>query len=210
MGSLEDALLGAYEAPDEIPDIPEEAFKDPAARQQVFHRFRIQNAQQAVWALRKIAKIRQLKAEAQALAEAEIAKIQQWLEQELARLDKEERWFTSLLHVYHLDVLDKDPNCKTIRLPGGVLSLRAQQPEFIRNNNVLLAWLKESGLTDFVRVTEEPDWASLKKHVEARGGMAVFVKTGEVVGGVTVRPRPPQFRVTIEGIDKHAATDSSD
>jgi len=203
MSSLEDVLLSEYEAPEEVPD-------DDDQRQQLAQRFRIQDTQQAIWALRKIIRIRRQRDAVFADADAQIAKIRDWVQAETARLDREERWFTSLLHVFHLDLLREEPKRKTIKLPGGRLSLRAQQPKFERDDVTLIAWLKDNNLTQFVRVVEEPDWAELKKRIETRAEIAIYADTGEVVPGVTVYQRPLLFKVTTEEVGKGATTDSPD
>lgn len=190
MSALEEFLLSVYPEPDEIPEAEEE-------QQAVRERFRIHDDSQAVWALRKIRRIREAVAAKQALAQAEIERIQAWLESETKSLEREEKFFEGLLAEYHAGLMAQDPGHKTHKLPGGRLHWRAQQPEFQRDDAKLLAWLKGRGLNEFMEIIEKPKWSELKKTVRVAGAHVV-TDDGELVEGVAVVDRPPKFSVTLE------------
>lgn len=81
-----------------------------------------------------------------------------------------------------------------MRLPHGVLKVRAQAPEFERDEERLLEWLDARGMGEFVRTKREPDWQKLKPLLAATpGGAVVVADTGEIVEGVRAVPRPPRF-----------------
>ncbi|NPV53774.1 MAG: hypothetical protein HPY71_09665 [Firmicutes bacterium] len=153
--SLEDVLLGAYEGPDEIPESEEE---EAPLRE----RFRIQDDAQANWAVRKIAQTRQELATAEALAHQEIERVERWLADRRREAERTERFFTALLMEYFIPKFAIDPRRKAVKLPSGTVQVRQQQPEFRRNDAVLLAWLKDHGRSDLINVTESPKWAELK------------------------------------------------
>lgn len=189
--ALEDALEAAYTVPE-----------TEEARQQ----FRVENLDQAGWAVRKYARIERRREELRQTAELEIARIQSWLRGEEEKLDREAGFFMNLLADYHRRILEADPKAKTIKLPHGTLQMRAQQPEFKRDDAKLLQFLKaDAARVEFVRVKEEPNWSEFKKrllviHAENSGdGQAHVIDgvTGEIVPGVVAEIRPPQFSIKL-------------
>lgn len=190
--TLEEVLLGAYETPEEIPESEEE---------QVYlkERFHIKDDGQANWAVRKIAQARRQLAEAEALAQSEIDRIQQWLQGQKREAERTEGFFTALLWEYFLPKFATDPRRKTIKLPSGTLQVRQLPPEFKRDDAALLKWLKEHEMMEFVETKEMPRWADLKSQVQV-SGRHVVTQGGEIVEGVEVIPRPPLFRVITEEV----------
>ena len=160
--------------------------------------FIIDDDQKANWALRKIRQLQEKRKANIQLAEAEIERINTWLKEVNGDLEQSIDYFTGLLEGYHRQVLEQDPKAKTIKLPYGKLKMRAQQPEFIRDNDKLLSWLKQSNKTDYIVVKESPDWAQLKKTLQVAGNALVDTETGEVVEGVEVVEREPKFSVEVE------------
>ena len=80
-------------------------------------------------------------------------------------------------------------------LPGGKLVLKAQQPEYERDEEKLVAWLKKNDLGGMVKVKETANWAELKKTLKADGDCMVTTD-GEVVPGIKVIEREPKFTAT--------------
>lgn len=192
MTSLEEYLLESYEAPEDLDDTENQ-------------RFRIQDDNQADWALRKIARARQDMKEAEETAAMEIEKINRWLDGQRDESLRTERFFTALLQEYYEPRFMTNPDKKTYKLPSGKVQRRTQQPLFDRDNEALLAWLKQRGMTDYVEVKETPKWGELKQQVQVVGEHVVIKDgplKGEIIDGVEVVHRPPTFRVvTTEGDD---------
>lgn len=192
MTSLEEYLLESYEAPEDLDDTENQ-------------RFRIQDDNQADWALRKIARARQDMKEAEETAAMEIEKINRWLDGQRDESLRTERFFTALLQEYYEPRFMTNPDKKTYKLPSGKVQRRTQQPQFDRDNEALLAWLKQREMTDYIEVKETPKWGELKQQVQVVGEHVVIKDgplKGEIVDGVEVVHRPPTFRVvTTEGDD---------
>lgn len=192
MASLEEYLLDSYETPENIDDIENQ-------------RFRIKDDNQADWALRKIARARQDMKEAEETAAIEIEKINRWLDGQRDESLRTERFFTALLQEYYEPRFMTNPDKKTYKLPSGKVQRRTQQPQFDRDNEALLAWLKQRGMTDYIEVKETPKWGELKQQVQVVGEHVVIKDgplKGEIIDGVEVVHRPPIFRVvTTEGDD---------
>lgn len=87
--------------------------------------------------------------------------------------------------------------------PGGKLMFKKQEPEYKRDEDTVIAWLKESGNEQFVKVKEELDWSALKAACGTVNGQLIAGETvnedGEivqvVVPGVEVVEREPKFVV---------------
>lgn len=192
MTSLEEYLLESYEAPEDLDDTENQ-------------RFRIQDDNQADWALRKIARARQDMKEAEETAAMEIEKINRWLDGQRDESLRTERFFTALLQEYYEPRFMTNPDKKTYKLPSGKVQRRTQQPQFDRDNEALLAWLKQREMTDYIEVKETPKWGELKQQVQVVGEHVVIKDgplKGEIIDGVEVVHRPPIFRVvTTEGDD---------
>ena len=192
MTSLEEYLLESYEAPEDLDDTENQ-------------RFRIQDDNQADWALRKIARARQDMKEAEETAAMEIEKINRWLDGQRDESLRTERFFTALLQEYYEPRFMTNPDKKTYKLPSGKVQRRTQQPLFDRDNEALLAWLKQREMTDYIEVKESPKWGELKQQVQVVGEHVVIKDgplKGEIIDGVEVVHRPPTFRViTSEGDD---------
>ncbi|HQE04583.1 MAG TPA: host-nuclease inhibitor Gam family protein [Bacillota bacterium] len=192
MTSLEEYLLESYEAPEDLDDTENQ-------------RFRIQDDNQADWALRKIARARQDMKEAEETAAMEIEKINRWLDGQRDESLRTERFFTALLQEYYEPRFMTNPDKKTYKLPSGKVQRRTQQPQFDRDNEALLAWLKQREMTDYIEVKESPKWGELKQQVQVVGEHVVIKDgplKGEIIDGVEVVHRPPTFRVvTTEGDD---------
>jgi hypothetical protein len=158
--------------------------------------FRITDQGGAIWAMRKIKSINARLVETKATATAEISRIREWAQAEEEKADRKRAFFEYLLKDYAERLRAEDPKFKTLKLPHGKIAFRKQSPEFIRENDKLLAWIK-ANRPEFVRVKEEPDWSSLKKEVAVAGEQAVDAN-GEIIEGVTVVTRPDKFIVEVE------------
>ncbi|NTW04556.1 MAG: hypothetical protein HGA27_00375 [Peptococcaceae bacterium] len=163
--------------------------------------FRIENTEMAVWALRKVCKIENSRNESRSAAQTEIDRIKTWLADEEERADQNRGYFEMLLEDYHRRILLEDPRAKTIKLPHGELQMRAQQPEFTKDDEVLLAWAKENH-PEFIIVppTPEPklDWPGLKKTAHILNEQIVDPATGEIIPGISVVERPAKFTIKLK------------
>lgn len=84
-------------------------------------------------------------------------------------------------------------------LPGGKLILKQQGPEYERDENALLPWMKENGYGGLVKVKESVNWSELKKELrETPDGTAMMTGDGEIVPGIRVEQREPKFTVDLK------------
>ncbi len=177
-----------------------EAYRE-ARQEQEREGFVVDDAQKANWALRKIKQLEAKKKENTTLADEEVAVIRDWEREENGKLQQDIDFFTSLLERYHRDLYAQDPDIKTIKMPNGQMKMRVQQPEFRRDDKVLLDWIKNEWVpavqAQYVRTTEKPDWRELKGYLEVAGDRMVDPESGQVVEGIEVVEREPKFSVEV-------------
>lgn len=179
-----------------IKNAPFEGLPEGAAGEQ---KFRIETKDQANWALRKIAAIERERTEAKASAQLETVRIQEWVAGEEKQADQAREYLDYLLEDYHRRLLAENPKAKTIRLIHGELQLRAQQPEFIRDEKSLLTWA-DKNRPEFVKRAPKLEWGELKKVLKFEKGKAIDPVSGEVVTAITVLERPAKFNIKLTGV----------
>lgn len=166
--------------------------------------WRIKDDLQADWAIEKIKALKAEYARKEKVAQAKIRQIQDWLEQQKRQADSSIAFFESKLREYFetLDekALKKSKTQLSYSLPAGKLILKQQQPKYVVDNEKLLEWLKQSGKTQYIRIKEEPDWASLKKSTTVIVDRIVD-ENGEIVDGVKVIEQAPKFVVKTDEED---------
>lgn len=153
----------------------------------------------AQWALDKIRQARAKRDEFVEWYKSKIAEVEAQTEYETGNLER-------MLSDYFKTVLHKKTKTQeSYSLPGGKLILKIQNPEFKRDDKKAVAWLKENGFSQYVKIKEELDWSSLKDASETVNGQIVcgekITEDGEiiplVVDGINVIEREPKFVVEV-------------
>jgi len=170
MAELDNVLLEAYHEPEQ---------------EEERERFCLTDENMANWALRKIAKARAEYEEAAQVAEAEVKRIDDWLEGRKRELEHTEEFFGGLLAAYYLPQHMDNPRQKTFKLPAGQVQIRKQQPDYVRDDEALLAWLKGNDMAEFVQTIEKIKWSELKKTLKQNGDSMISAD-GEIVEGIRV------------------------
>lgn len=160
--------------------------------------FVVDSPDKANWALRKIRALRAKQDEAREIAEAEFQRVGDWLEQQTDGIAENISFFESLLEQYHIQEIANDPKAKTIKLPHGTLQMRAQQPEFIRDDEQIREWVEANRKPYLIPQPARLDWAGLKQDLSVVDNFAIDKETGEPVPGITVEHRPPKFSVKVD------------
>lgn len=78
--------------------------------------------------------------------------------------------------------------------PLGKLVLKKQAPEYKRDDEKVIAWLKKNNGGEFIKVEENLDWAALKK-VSTVVGKTIVNEDGVIIPGVEVIEREDKFTV---------------
>lgn len=127
-------------------------------------------------------------AEAQATADEEVQRIENWLRDMDEKASRERSFFEGLLRNYMEGLRRDDPKLKTLKLPGGELTFRKQQAEYSYDEALLLPWAKHH-LKEAVQVKESILKSVVKDYVN---------ETGEALPGVRIDARPDKFTVKVE------------
>lgn len=154
--------------------------------------FIVDNDQKAEWAARKIREARQ---DTKAWTE--------YYEQQLSAIrranEETEAYFAALLADYFETVPHKATKTQeSYSLPSCKLVLKAQQPEFNRDEAVLCDYLDKKGRDDLVKITRRADWAALKKMLNVMKDGTCVDADGEVVEGVQAFSRQPEFKIEMK------------
>lgn len=167
---------------------------------EVRERFVVDNDMKAEWCLNKIRKIRN----EQKREIDELQRQMQFYQDQMDAVTKQAQseidFFESMLRGYFADRTDSGfaKESKTqisYKLPSGKLILKHPQPEFVRQDDELIGWLKKNA-SQFIKVKETPDWAELKKTVTINGENVV-TKDGEIIPGVKVVESEDKFVVEV-------------
>ena len=150
--------------------------------------YEISDQSGAIWALREIKMIEQRRQEAKETAMNEADKIMKWYEQVSQKADNEREYFDGLLLGYMNRLRQEDPKLKTVKLPGGELRVRKQQPRFEYDDEAVMAWA-EQWLPQVIQTKRAISRQDVKQYIK---------DTGEVVPGVTVSDAPDKFSVEVE------------
>ena len=161
--------------------------------------WKVENDLSADWCLDKI---REAKAEYnrfEMVANAKIEQIQAALMAQKEKMDSEVGYFEYKLREYFngLSNIKATKTQATYNLPSGKLLLKQKGPEFIQDDVKLVKWLENNKLNQLVKIKKSPDWATLKKDVSIVNNKVVSTYTGEIVEGVTVLERDPEFKVEV-------------
>lgn len=154
--------------------------------------FIVDNDQKAEWAARKIREARQ-----------DTQKWTEYYERQLSAIrranEDTEAYFAALLADYFETVPHKATKTQeSYSLPSCKLVLKAQQPEFNRDEAVLCDYLDKKGRDDLVKITRRADWAALKKMLKVMEDGTCVDADGEVVEGVQAFIRQPEFKVEMK------------
>ena len=153
--------------------------------------FTVDNDQKAEWAARKIREARQ-----------DTQKWTEYYERQLSAIrranEDTEAYFAALLADYFETVPHKATKTQeSYSLPSCKLVLKAQQPEFNRDEAMLCDYLDKKGRDDLVKITRRADWAALKKTLKVMEDGTCVDADGEIVEGVTVYETPGIFTVDV-------------
>lgn len=159
--------------------------------------FVVDTDEKANWALRKIKQAQQKQEEINALAVAEIDKIESWNKSEKEKVQRDIDYFQGLLAYYAVKKREEDPKFKSQKLPNGRIKFVKKQPKLNYDNQAVIEYLKNNERTDLIRVKEEPSKSDIKKAFVINEDKLIDPDTGEVVEGVTVEHLEDEFKVEV-------------
>lgn len=161
-------------------------------------RFVIDSEDKANWALRKIAEHEGHLNNANELAQKEIDKIENWFKQIKEQKQNQIEHLQSMLAEYAIKQREKDPKFKSLKLPNGRFGFRKRPDKWNYDDEKLLESLKQSEMTDLIKVEEKVNKRDLRKVLEVVNGKVLNPETGEFIDGVSIEEQGESFNVAVE------------
>lgn len=160
--------------------------------------FRVDNDAKAEWALRKLARIRHRQQANQELADAEIQRVKEWLEDVQHPLTNDAAYFEGILTDYAI-VQRQEDDRKTISLPHGKLrSTERKAGVEISDAKALTEWAIENH-PDIVETRQTVPKSSLNAISGVLDGEPRDVDTGLRIPGVEAVPGRVTVTIATEG-----------
>ena len=143
--------------------------------------------QKAAWAMDKIREARKDRDMWVAWYKQKIAEIEEQTDANTANLEHKLReYFQTVPH-------KKTKTQESYQFPGGKLTLKQQEPEYKRDADTVIAWLKANKGEQFIKIKEELDWSNLKK--------ACGVADGKLIAGETVTEDGEIIQIVVDGVE---------
>lgn len=150
--------------------------------------------------------LRQLKA-----AEDQYDRMKSWYDHQIQNLkdirDRTRIWAETVLRPYMDMVPATGKKIRSYEMPGGVMKLAKQDPEFEVDDEKLVPWLEANKMGDFVQVKKEAKWGEFKKTLPKNksgeiqmiangdGTADLLSADGEVIPGITAKIREDKFSI---------------
>lgn len=135
-------------------------------------------------------------------AEDQYDRMSAWYKAQTQKLkdirDRTRAWAEACLRPYMEMVPTTGKKIRSYEMPGGVMKLAKQDPEYVVNDDELVPWLKQQKRDDLIKVTEEARWGELKKEIQIKvleDGRIGDNNTGEIIPGVTATIREDKFSI---------------
>jgi phage host-nuclease inhibitor protein Gam len=159
--------------------------------------FAITNDSQANFFLRRLDEIRNEKDKINNTCNTEIEKfcqrVNDFRARELKTLENTEDFFTTLLESYARHQL-MDSNKKSLKLPFGTLSFKKSQPKYVYDDEIVMNFIKDNNLSEFIRTKEEINKKDLKSALNISED-GIITLNGKAMEGITITPGEEKFNV---------------
>lgn len=182
----------------EFEDLIGQAEEQPEVREKL-EKWRIENDSQATWAMKKLREVLKKQDEQVAIAENEIAVIQQWLDAAKRRHEWTIRYFEGVLGDYARR--QREQGVKTVSTPFGKVATRVTDWKIAcADSEKFIVWA-EANLPNCVRVKKEVAVSALKDAIKSgqlnpiAESQQLLTTEGEVIPAINVVP--PQVAVSI-------------
>ena len=156
--------------------------------------FVVDTDQKADWAIRKLAVVRKKQAENQAIYDAEVQRITEWLSAVNTALQRDALYFEAVLRPYALT--QRTEGRKSITLPHGTIKTTAGQPKIeFKDESAFIEWAKTNDPT-LLKVKTDIDKTAVKALITEEG--VVISTQGEIVPDVEVIPAETSVKFVTE------------
>lgn len=161
-------------------------------------RFQVTDLESLNWTFRKLAAIEAKKSDVNALADAEVRRIEDYRQRELKKLQGDDNYFRGLIGEYAVTQRADNPKFKSEKTPYGSVNFKKQQLKWNYDDDRLVKWLEENEHTELIRTKREPIKTDIKKAFSVTESDAVVDSNGQIVEGVTIETRSDELVIKLE------------
>jgi len=157
--------------------------------------FKVEDDQTAEWCMQQIRNAQEEKEKWKAFYDDRYAKVCETCDLTITNMNV-------MLQMYFANVPHKKTATQeNYALPSGKLVMKKQEPEFVRDDEELIAWLKKNGGEKFIKTKEVLDWAGLKKTLNVMGDV-VADEQGQIIPCMKANEREDVFKVELKKGEK--------
>jgi phage host-nuclease inhibitor protein Gam len=148
--------------------------------------FTINNDDEALWAMRSLAKAQRRIDEVKRQAQIELDRINRWVEANVVGNTQTVEYFDRILGDYLMRVRENDADGrKSLSFPDGTVTSRVTQPKVeVTDLEAFLTWAESNGHAEWVRVKREANLAEIKKGVDFEESAVLDPITGLPIDGL--------------------------
>lgn len=158
--------------------------------------FSINDDATADWALRKIKEENAEYERLTLIACEQIAEINLKIKHLEEAAERKTAFLKGCLAEYFKTVPHKTTKTQeSYKLLNGSLVMKLGSQTMVKNDAELVEYFRQNGMSEYIKVKEEPKWAEFKKNLSIVDGKVVDTTTGEIVDVVRVEEVPGTFDV---------------
>jgi phage host-nuclease inhibitor protein Gam len=148
--------------------------------------FAINNDDEALWAMRRLAQAQRRIDVVKAQAQVELDRINAWIEQNTVANGQTVEYFERILGDYLMRVRENDADGrKSLDFPDGKVTSRVVSPKVeVTDLELFLSWAEHHSKDEWVRVKREANLAVIKQGVDYADGAVLDPTTGVAVDGL--------------------------
>ena len=157
--------------------------------------FKVTDDGKADWCIEKIKEIEEEQDRLINLAKDKMSELKAKIDDLEHEKDVKTSYFKGLLREYMQTVETKSTKTQdTYKLLSGTLKIKRKAPTPIKDDKLLLEWLKSNKMNNYITNVEKANWGEFKKEL-VQTDKGYVTKDGEVVEGVTLKENDDVFEV---------------
>lgn len=162
---------------------------------EVVNEFKVTDDNVADWCIERIKEIEAEQDRLINLAQDKINELKAKIDDLEHEKDAKTSYLKGLLREYMATVETKSTKtADTYKLLSGTLKIKRKAPTPVKDDKLLLEWLKTNKMNNYITTVEKANWGDLKKELTATD-KGYVTADGEVVEGVTLKENDDVFIV---------------
>lgn len=162
--------------------------------------FSIKDDNTADWALRVIRDNEAERDRLISIAKSQIDELNEQIDEITKKYNNKSAFLKGHLAMYMQNVPHKETKTQeSYQLLSGKLILKKANQTMVPNDDTIIKYLKDGGLSEYIKVKESLNWAELKKSLTISDGSVVNTLTGEIIGPdvIEIKDVPASFEIKL-------------